>query len=546
MTVPRPDSALNPFARLDLHWLLVQQARARGAHPWLIFEAADGRTVTLTYAAFADQARRFAHGLQRRGVAPGQRVLLHLDNCAEFLVAWFGCALAGAIAVTTNTRAADDELGYFVSHCEPVGAVTQPRLAAQVARCAPTLRFLAVTDQDAGEDPAPGTQAGASQAFTALLSAAPPSGPLVAPDPLRPMAIQYTSGTTARPKGVLWTHANALWAGAVSATHETLRPDDVHACVLPLFHTNALSYSMLATFWAGATLVLQPRFSSSRYWAVANRHRCTWASITAFCWRALTQVETPASHHFRLWGVAAEEPLIGERFGIHTVSWWGMSETLTHGIVSTPGFTMPRGTIGRPAREYGVRIVHADGRPVEPGETGELQILGQPGVSLFAGYFRDPAATARAYDDDGWFRTGDAVALEDEGLIRFADRTKDMMKVGGENVASLEIERVIAAIDGVEEAIVVARPHAMLDEVPVAFVVPRPQAPDRDEAQWRDEILARCRAELADFKLPREVYLIAAAEVPRTAIGKVEKARLRQRWAERWSAEAACAAEPVR
>lgn len=531
------DPAMNPFAGLDLHWLLDQQTRARGAHPWIIFEPTDGCTVTLSYAAFADQARRFAHGLQRRGVQPGDRVLLHLDNCPEFLVAWFGSALAGAIAVTTNTRAADDELRYFVNHCEPVCAVTQPRLATQVARCAPALRILSVIDHDAGEAPASGAGPAASERYAALLAEAPSAGPLVAPDPARPMAIQYTSGTTARPKGVLWTHANALWAGSVCATHESLRSDDVHCCVLPLFHTNALSYSMLASFWAGASLVLQPRFSSSRYWAVASKHRCTWASITGFCWKALMQVESPMTHHFRLWGVAAAEPLIAQRFGIPTVSWWGMTETLTHGIVSVPGFTMAAGTIGRPAREYGVRIVDADGRSVSSGETGELQILGRPGISLFSCYYRDSEATARGYSSDGWFLTGDSVTLEDQGLIRFADRTKDMMKVGGENVASLEIERVIAAVEGVEEAIVVARPHAMLDEVPVAFIVPRSEAAGRPAAQWQDLVLARCRADLADFKIPREVHVIT--EVPRTSIGKVEKARLRRSWAERWYAEVA-------
>lgn len=528
---------MNPFTGLDLHWLVDQQARARGAHPWIVFEPAGGRTVTIGYDAFADQARRFACGLQRRGVQPGDRVLIHLDNCPEFLVAWFGAALAGAIAVTTNTRLADDEMRYFVNHATPVCAVTQPRLAVQVERCAPTLRFLVVVDHDAGEEPALAHRPANSQRYAQMLTEAPPSGPLITPDPDRPMGIQYTSGTTSRPKGVLWTHANALWAGAVSATHETLRPDDVHACVLPLFHTNALSYSMLASFWAGATLVLQPRFSSSRYWAVANKHRCTWASITGFCWKALTQVETPASHHFRHWGVAAAAPLIAERFGIQTVSWWGMTETLTHGITSMPGFSTPAGTIGRPAREYGVRIVDASGRQVAAGETGELQILGRPGVSLFSRYFRDPEATALAFTEDGWFITGDAVTLEERGLIRFADRTKDMMKVGGENVASIEIERVIAAVDGVDEAIVVARPHAMLDEVPVAFVVPLPAAAGRDAQQWRELVLARCRADLADFKVPREVHVIT--EVPRTSIGKVEKARLRSSWADRWAAEAA-------
>jgi len=115
-----------------------------------------------------------------------------------------------------------------------------------------------------------------------------------------PIGVQYTSGTTSRPKGVLWTHANALWGAQVNAIHEDLRVEDVHLIFLPLFHTNALAYSLLATLWAGGTAVLMPRFSASRFWDVALKHRCTWTSLVPFCVKALIGVERPKRHHFRL------------------------------------------------------------------------------------------------------------------------------------------------------------------------------------------------------------------------------------------------------
>ena len=530
-----PPVVLHPFDGFDLGWLLASQARARGAHPWLVFEPFDGPTVTISYAGFEDRVRRLAWGLRLRGVRQGDRVLVHLENCVEYLVAWYACGLLGAVAVTTNPRCSLDELRYFVEHSEPVFAITQPRLSALVRACSGSLRGLGVTDNDSGAPVAVADACAADERFEGLLAQAPPSGPLAALSPLDPLAIQYTSGTTARPKAVLWTHANALWAGRVGASHEALRCDDVHLCVLPLCHTNALSYSALAAFWAGATLVLMPRFSSSRFWSVAQRHRCTWSSITAFCYRALFNVERPALHHFRNWGVAFADPRIPQEFGIRTLSWWGMTETISQGIVGLPHLPHRDGAIGRAAPEYAIRIVDPDGAPVARGETGELKIRGVRGVSLFAEYFRDSQATSQAFDDDGFFETGDRVTLLDDGAIRFADRARDMLKVGGENVASSEIERVIAGIDGIAEVAVVARPHPMLDEVPVAFV--RTEAPlsALSDDAVRARVRAVCRTQIADFKRPREVHLVD--DFPRASVQKVSKSRLRELWAPIWRAQ---------
>ncbi|MEN9419673.1 MAG: hypothetical protein RI988_3294 [Pseudomonadota bacterium] len=523
-----------PFDGLDLGWLLATQAQARGAHPFIVFEPHDHPPVSIGYAAFHEQSRRLAAAMLQRGLRPGERVLLHMDNCIEFMLVWCACGLAGLVVVTTNTRSSEDELRYFADHSGAVAAFTQPRLAALVARSAPQLRWIAVTSHDGGEPAAQVQLPARGECFERLLEAAEPApGPLARTGPDTPLAIQFTSGTTSRPKAVLWTHANALWAGRVNAVHEGLRVEDVHLCVLPTFHTNALAYSVLASLWMGATVVLQARFSSSRYWDVALRHGCTWASMMGFCYRALMQVERPAQHAFRQWGTAFCDPAVHRTFGIPTVSWWGMTETLTHGIVGVPHMGVRPGTIGRAAPEYGVRVVGEDGQWVEPGQTGTLQILGVPGLSLFQCYDGDRDSTARAFTHDGWFDTGDQILVHEDGLLQFADRRKDMLKVGGENVASSEIERVIGALPFVAEVAVIGRPHPMLDEVPVALVLPRADAPT-PPAHLVELVLASCRAQLADFKVPREVHVVD--EFPRANVNKIAKGQLREQWRARWAA----------
>jgi len=189
--------------------------------------------------------------------------------------------------------------------------------------------------------------------------------------------------------------------------------------------------------------------------------------------------------------------------------------------------------IGRPAPEYGIAIVDDDERPVaearavEPGGSGQLLVRGVRGLSLFQEYLGNAAATAASYTADGWFRTGDRVDLLEDGSIRFGDRTKDMLKVGGENVAASEIERVIATVPGVHECAVVARKHRMLDEVPVVFILPVEALRGNAEAgaDLAERVSAACRQQLADFKRPHEVRLVDS--LPRSTLEKIAKAQLR-------------------
>jgi crotonobetaine/carnitine-CoA ligase len=192
-------------------------------------------------------------------------------------------------------------------------------------------------------------------------------------------------------------------------------------------------------------------------------------------------------------------------------------------------------SMGRAAPEYQIAVVRDDGvTPVEPEETGHLLVKGTPGVSLFAGYLNQPAATTGSFDERGWFRTGDRVTAHADGYLSFADRAKDMLKVGAENVAASEIERVIMETGLVAEVAVVGRPDDKLDEVPVAFVVPL-----RHDESLAAEVKTICAERLADFKVPRAVYDVR--DFPRSTLNKVNKAELRkvaQAGADRSSAEA--------
>jgi len=515
---------VGPFAGLDVPWLLRMRSETRRDHPFLIWAPFDAPARVWTYGEFHERAGALAAGLKARGVKPGEFVLIHLDNCVEAVLAWFACAEIGAIAVTTNTRSAPAEMEYFAGHCGAVAAITQPAYAETISAHCRGLRWLAVTSHDAGAAPALGHAAQRADRFEALFADSA-DRPRRAVDPLAPCSVQYTSGTTSRPKAVLWTHANALWGAKVNASHEDLHAGDVHQTYLPLFHTNALAYSMLASLWVGASCVIQPRFSASRFWSVAAEHGCTWTSTIPFCMRALLEHEIPKQHKFRLWGTAICEPPAFAAFGIKIIGWWGMTETITHGIVGEVDQPNAPMSIGRAAAEYSIRVTADDGTPTPVGGTGNLLIKGIPGLSLFKEYLHNEKATRESFDEHDYFITGDRVTLLDHGFIKFGDRAKDMLKVGGENVAASEIEQVIAVVPGVREAAVVAKKHPMLDEVPVVFIIPQAGA-ERAPPDLHDNVMAACRGALADFKVPREIRFVD--EMPRSTLEKVAKAELRK------------------
>ena len=514
---------LLPYAGMDIRSLIQAQAIRHGERAFLVWEPFEGVGRTWTYSEFFAAVRSFAAGLHERGLRRGDRLLIHLENCPEFLISWLGCAWAGVVGVTSNTKLTLDELTYVATHSRVVGAVTQPRYAALVKESTSEDSWIAVTETDAGAPVSPSDLPPRILPFSAISGDAAdiPERPY---DPKAPFAVQYTSGTTARPKAVLWTHANALWGAEMSAAHEDLGPTDVHLVYLPLFHTNAQVYSVLAPLWAGATLVLQPKFSASRFWPVSLKHRCTWTSLVGFCTRALDAHPVPEHHYYRYWGMPFCAPPSHAKFRVKSIGWYSMTETITHPITASTRLPNTPNSIGRAAPGYEVFVLDPDGQPVLPGAVGDLFVRGIPGVSLFQEYVDDPEATRAAFRNDGLFITGDRVRIGLDGELYFADRRKDVLRVSGENVSASEVERVILTVPGVGEVAVVGRPDVMLGETIVAFIIPKPEA--ASDITLKERVVKACNISLAAFKRPAEVRIVEA--FPRSTLEKVSKAELRR------------------
>ncbi|MDP3139992.1 MAG: AMP-binding protein [Burkholderiaceae bacterium] len=517
-------AALHPFEGRDLNWLLDYRANSRPDHPFVVWEPFAGERESWSYRRFQQRVLRIAAGLARRGVVAGDTVLVHLDNGPEFELAWFACARLGAVVVTTNTRSAGDELSYFAEHSRAVGAITSPEYAGLFSQHVRGLRWLAVTAR--AWDGAPVDQPLGQDAFAAL-DGDPDSLPKLAQDAWRPGSVQYTSGTTSRPKGVLWTHGNSLCGAQGSAFHERLTPDSVHLVTMPQFHTNARTYSILPALWVGATVLLTPKFSASRFWATAARHGCTHASMLRFFYKILMQQEVPAQHSFQVWNAGAVDLAMAERFGLRSLGHYGSTETVGPALVTDLLSEARNGTVGHCAPGYGIRIVNEDGQRAAIGEVGHLQVHGTRGAQIFSEYLHSPEATRDSFTPDGWFITGDRVVLGEDGATSFVDRAKDMLKIAGENVSAAEVERVILEVAGVDEAAVVGRVDEMRGDIPVAFVLPRSSVAASEHAALAERINAACQSRLAGFKVPQQVILVS--EMPRAALEKINKTELRKR-----------------
>jgi crotonobetaine/carnitine-CoA ligase len=495
---------------MNLDRLLDARQQERPSHPFLIWTPFDGETKIWTYRQFAVDAARLAGGLAARGIGPSDRVLVHFENCPEVLLLRFALARLGAVCVATNAMAAGPEIAHYAEASRATAAITQASFAELVSAHARNMRWVVAAERESyGTD-----------SLAALFAEPAPAYPALHSDTA---AIMFTTGTTGKPKGVVWTHSNVLWGCCYSAQVYGHRDEDVSLISLPLFHVVGLCWSFLPVLWAGGTAVLQPRFSASRFWPVSIAHRATLASHVLFTSMALQSQTVPERHFYRQWTVARGDRQSQSFNRIPAfVPSWGMTELVAPGICGDPNVTPAEGALGRPSLAHQVRIRDAEGKSVRPGETGELTIRGIRGLSIFQEYDGDSAATAAAFDVDGFFRTGDRVTLLDEGWIKFSDRASDVIKVGGEGVSASEIEAIIRGVRGVRDVAVVGAQDDAYGQVPVAFV-------EAEAGSGRDlegDILASCRVSLAKFKVPRRVVILS--ELPRVGNAKIARAKLRQ------------------
>jgi len=509
----------------DIPWLLTHWAERKPDHPALVWAPRNGVGRRWTYAELLTDVRRVAAGLAARGVGTGDRVLVHAENCPEMVLAWLGCATLGAVAVTTNTKSVGAEMTYFAGHTRAVAAITQPQFAAMVAEAAPALRWIAVTRDDSGEEPSDEARAASERfdRFDSLLGDAD-AFETREPDPFLPFGIMFTSGTTSRPKAVVHTHANAVWASRIGPRNVDLRTDDTYLIYLPFFHVNAQSWSFFTVLGAGATAVLMPKWSQSRFWPVIVENGVTHVSVMPFTMAALGDPNRPKDHALRVGVFGLILPELDRAFGIQLYAAYGMTETVTHATHGKPAEGLPRGSMGRVTPGYQIAIVDKEsGRLCGEGETGELWLRGTRGIQLFLEYADNPEANEKAFED-GWFKTGDMVKMGPGGAVFYQERDKDLLKVGGENVSAREVEDVIIEHVAVRSVAVVARSDDFLTEVPVAFVIPA--TPQVDESALSAEIIESCRKRLASFKVPRAVYFVDS--FPTGTLDKILKNELRK------------------
>jgi crotonobetaine/carnitine-CoA ligase len=514
-------TTVHPFAGWDVPALIEARGRQRGAHSALIWAPFEGPVQVWSYAGFAEAVARIAGGLSARGIGTGDRVLLHLENCPETVLARFACAWLGATAVLSNAHLAAPELARIIAMLRPRAAITQPDLVERVAQPGNRLEWIALTETSTGEAPN-GAPTPAADRFGRLYGNPLPRR---TPDPTAPAMILFTTGSTAVPKAVLWTHANLLWAGKVGALQQGLRPDDIYQVHLPLFHVVGFTWSLVPALWAGASVLLQPRFSASRFWPAALAHRATVASHAGT--DGFLRRQPVPDHAFRQWLFAWHDPDRNDYFRVSGSTGWGMTEMVIPAIVGDASMQQRVSAVGRPYPGYAVRIESEDGSSVRPGETGHLLIGAVRGLSIFQEYVDNPQAMVEAFDARGFFRTGDRVTLHEDGWIQFKDRVKDMIKVGGESVSASEVEAAITAAGGVAEVAVVARPDAAYGEVAIAFVVLE-GASDLDEEIGRAtiaRIVQHCGQSLAKFKQPRDI--IITPSLPKIGNNKINRPALR-------------------
>ena len=523
-------SELYTFAGKDVPWLAKLWATQTPDKAFLIWEPKDGEAKTWTYLQFWAAMNEVACGLIAKGVKKGDKVLIHAENSPEMMIAWYASSIVGSVAVTTNTRCVGDELTYFAEHSDAVGCITQPKFIQALAENAKSLPWFIVLDDNSGEAPSAEEAAFAAKYDRwAKLFGHGTEAPARPVEPMLPVGIQYTSGTTSRPKAVVHTHANALWGGRTGSQNLLMTSDDTYIVFLPCFHVNAQSWSFWSMMWCGGTVVLLPKFSSSKFWEISLKHKITRASMIPFTFKALFSQAVPEQHFYKTWSTGVKLHIIEQHFKVTTFATWGMTETVTHATRSDILQDSPEMNIGVPTPGYEYAIINPEtGKYCEIGENGDLYLRGTRGIQLFFEYYKNPEAMKKSFTADGWFQTGDMARLEADGYMYFADRDKDVLKVGAENVSARQVEEFVGALLGMgvlDEHAIVAQKHDMLDEVPVLFAIKSPWT-QLSEDEIRQKIIDGCKDGLADFKRPRAVYFLE--EMPRATLEKVAKNVLRE------------------
>lgn len=475
--------------------------------------------LTLEYAELADRIDRLANVLGGLGAEKGTRIAYLGNNHSAFLETLFAAGSIGAIFVPLNTRLTPRELNYALNDSGAT-VMLNPESLDDLARAAaaqsPVVHHLVVGDVPRSDS-----------AYERALDAAQAEHRDVAVDHADPAIILYTSGTTGNPKGAVLSHGNMTWNSINVIVDYDVTSQTRALMIAPMFHVASLGMGALPTLLKGGTLVLQERFEPSAVLAAIEEHSITSVSGVPTTFQMLAEhpdwpdTDISSLRMLTCGGSAVPSRVLQayEARGLGFSGGYGMTET-------APGATSlaaehshaKAGSAGLPHFFTDVKIVDPAGQELPPGQTGEILISGP---NVIKEYWQLPQASAEAFAEGDWFRSGDIGYLDTEGFLYISDRLKDMIISGGENIYPAEIEQAIMELDGVSSVAVIGVPDPTWGEVPRAVVVPAEGACISEE-----EIIAHLTGRLAKFKIPRTVVL--ADEFPRTASGKIRKTDLRK------------------
>ncbi|MGE8687548.1 MAG: AMP-binding protein [Achromobacter sp.] len=497
-----------------------------------------GASFSQGWRATRDRCQRMAAALRSWGVARGDVVAVLAPNTPALYEAHFGVPMAGAVLNALNTRLDAATLAYILSHGGATVLLFDSEYSAQVREVLALLdtppRTVRIEDREfQGEH---GTLGDAE--YEAWLAAQPPDTNWQRPaDEWQNICLNYTSGTTGNPKGVLYHHRGAYLNAMGNVLSCGMPPHAVYLWTLPMFHCNGWCFPWTLAALAGTSVCLR-RVEPAAIFEAIERHRvgffCAAPVVLTMLVNAPAAVRRRAAHPVQaMTGGAAPPAAIIEAMddlGIGVTHLYGLTETYGPSISCAwheEWDALPLAQRAARKARIGVRKLNVEevqvwdpeGRPVPPdgASLGEIVLRGN---TLMKGYLHDPAATADAFAG-GWFHSGDLGVVHPDGYIEIKDRAKDIIISGGENISTVEIEGVLYRHPDVLEAAVVARPDPTWGETPCAFVALKDGA-----AASADDILAHCREQLARFKVPRTIVF---GPLPKTATGKIQKFMLRER-----------------
>jgi long-chain acyl-CoA synthetase len=498
----------------NLAIMLRESAKSDPAKPVALFD--QGR---MTYAELDALSDRFAAGLRRDGVGPGDRVALQLPNLPQFLVAYFGILKNGSIVVPLNVLLKAPEVDYHLSDSQASALITWSGFVGEAGKGAANagLDRVYVVDTAGAAEPLVG------HPFEHLLAEPSEPAPFEQTDPGDTAAIVYTSGTTGRPKGAELTHFQLYMNADTPGRVFGVDPDDVVLVVLPLFHVFGMCSQLNVCVRFAATMSLVPRFEPTKVLEVIQRDRVTIFEGVPTMYIALLNhpgVDQYDLSSLRI-GISGGAAIAAEvlddferKFGIVILEGYGLSETAATTTFNFSAQDRRIYSVGKPIWGVEVQIWDEQHRRLPPGSdhVGELVVRG---VNTMRGYWRNQAGTAEAFAG-GWFHTGDLGYLDEEGYFFIVDRKKDLIIRGGYNVYPREVEEVLYTHPSVAEAAVVGVPHQQLGEDVKAFIELKPGMTATEQ-----EMIAFTKERLAAYKYPRSVEF--RAQLPKGATGKILK-----------------------